>query len=344
MPPWFLQLDLPRARPARLDDSQGAFVKHASIIFTVGLALVGALPAGYANALTGRTFVSPTGSDSNPCSLALPCRNLQAALAQTNPGGEIAILGTAGYNGGATFIIDRAISIVNPGAFEAGISVPAGASGIVINAGATDAVSLRGLTIEGGGVGNTGIEFNSGGSLNIENSVIRNLTALGVYFRPNVAVPSSLSISNSLVANNGNHGIAVFPSSSGAVTAVFNRVETKNNSNAGTLVDGLNSSGSLRATVVDCVSSGNAAAGIFATTASGHATTTLMVVRSVSVNNGIGLYASGSGAILRVTNSTLTGNLNGWAADAGGVLQSYGNNSIDGNLSNETGPSPVGLK
>jgi predicted benzoate:H+ symporter BenE len=124
-------------------------MKHTSIIVAVGLALIAALSAAPANALSGRTFVSPTGSDSNPCSLALPCRNLQAALYQTNPGGEIAILGTAGYSGGATLTIDRAISIVNPGAFEAGIIAPSGGNGIVVSAGATDAVSLRGLTIDG---------------------------------------------------------------------------------------------------------------------------------------------------------------------------------------------------
>ena len=42
---------------------------------------------------------------------------------------------------------------MNAGGFEAGISVPSGGTGIVINARATDAVSLRGLTIEGGGTG-----------------------------------------------------------------------------------------------------------------------------------------------------------------------------------------------
>src|SRR5664279_3112357 len=115
--------------------------------FAVGLALAGALPAAHANAGAARTFVSPTGSDSNNCSLAAPCRFFQAAFAQTNAGGEIAVLGTAGYNNGATVTIDKAISIVNPGGFEAGIVVPSGGNGIVIAAGVNDAVNLRGLTL-----------------------------------------------------------------------------------------------------------------------------------------------------------------------------------------------------
>ena len=39
---------------------------------------------------------------------------------------------------------------MNGGGFEAGIMVPSQGTGIVINAGPNDAVSLRGLTIEGG--------------------------------------------------------------------------------------------------------------------------------------------------------------------------------------------------
>ena len=55
------------------------------------------------------------------------------------------VLGTADYG---TFTINKAISIVNGGGFEAGIMVPS--QGTVINAGPNDAVNLRGLTIEGG--------------------------------------------------------------------------------------------------------------------------------------------------------------------------------------------------
>jgi hypothetical protein len=148
-------------------------MKHTAIFVAVGLALAGALPAASAQAQAARTFVSPTGNDANNCSLVAPCRFFQAAFAQTNAGGEIAVLGTAGYNNGATFTINKAISIVNPGGFEAGIAVPSGGVGILINAGVSDAVSLRGLTIEGGGIGATGIHFTSGKSLTVENCVIR---------------------------------------------------------------------------------------------------------------------------------------------------------------------------
>ena len=46
------------------------------------------VPQLQAQTLT-RTFISGLGSDSNPCSRALPCQTLSGALANTASGGEI---------------------------------------------------------------------------------------------------------------------------------------------------------------------------------------------------------------------------------------------------------------
>ena len=317
-------------------------MKHTSIIVAIGFALAAMLSAVPAMALNGRTFVSPTGSDSNPCTLALPCRNLQAALAQTNPGGEIAVLDTAGYSGGATLTIDRAISIVNPGAFEAGISPPSGGIGIVINAGATDAVSLRGLTIEGAGAGLHGIQFNTGKSLTIENCVIRHVTGEAINFIPNAT--SSLSVSSSLLADNGDAGIWTHPTGSGVVTAVLNRVELNNNGNNGFIMDGGGSTGTLKATVSDSVASGNGDTGFAAVTNT--APTTMMLYHSVAANNnGNGVGTHGTGATLRIANSIVTGNTNGWVVGSvGSSVLSAGDNTIEDNTANETAPPKYTLK
>ena len=304
-------------------------MKHTSIIVAVGLALTAALPSFPAIAMNGRTFVSPTGSDSNPCTLALPCRNLQAALNQTNPGGEISILGTAGYSGGATLTIDRAISIVNPGAFEAGISPPSGGTGITINAGPFDFVSLRGLTIEGGGVGQTGIQFNTGQYLTVENCVIRHLVGDGIDFSPNGNV-TSLAVSNTVVSDNGNTGIAIFPSGPAIVYAVISHVQTNNNFQYGVFVWGDPSFGGIQASVSDSIAADNRQNGYYVLTHSGHAPATLVVVRSVVNHNYIGVYADGT-ATLRLASSSVTGNQTGWG---GGVL-SAGNNTIEENFNND---------
>jgi Right handed beta helix region len=221
---------------------------------------------------------------------------------------------------------------VNEDGYEAGINVPSGGTGIVISAGASDAVSLRGLTIDGGGVGTTGIQFNTGASLTIENCVIRHVAFNGFNFWPNAT--SFLNISNSQMSDNGNAGIAVVPTGSGTVTAVFNRVDTNNNSYAGIAVDGTTSTGTLGITVSDGIASGNEI-GFLVYSGTGSALTTLTVVRSVAANNAAGLYASGSGAILRAAQTTVTGNFShGWGIVSGGIIGSYGDNYIDGNGGN----------
>jgi hypothetical protein len=271
-------------------------MKHPAIIVAVGLALTAALSTAPAMALNGRSFVSPSGSDGNPCTLALPCRNLQAALNQTNPGGEISILGTAGYSGGATLTIDRAISIVNPGAFEAGISPPG--IGILINAGASDAVSLRGLTIDGQGVGIHGIVFTTGKSLTIENCVIRNAASEGILMTPSGS--ASFFLSNTEVAENGGRGITLQPTGAVTITAIFSRMQLHNKGSSGLAVDGSVSTGTINAVVNDSVSSkGNA--GYFVVSDTAKAVTNLMVFRSLSANNNTGLLSQNPNATLRVS-------------------------------------------
>ena len=96
-----------------------------------------------------RTYVASSGLDTNDGRLATPCRSIGAALAQTDPGGEIIVLDSAGY-GAVT--INKAVSVIAPPGIYAGITVTAGI-GIDVTAGV---VALRGLTIRGPG-GDVGI-------------------------------------------------------------------------------------------------------------------------------------------------------------------------------------------
>jgi hypothetical protein len=268
-------------------------VKHTTIIIAAGLALAAALPAVPAMALTSRSFVSPSGSDSNPCTLALPCRNLQAALYQTYSGGEIAILGTAGYSGGATFTIDRAISIVNPGAFEAGITPPSGQSAIVINAGPNDTVSLRGLTLDGFGSGASGIYFNSGAKLEIINSVIRNFTSSGIIVEPTANAGSKILVSNTFVLDNGNAGIYLTPHGQASLNATINNV-TANHNNYGMYLDTSSTSGTLFFEITDSHADNNLSTGI--TLTSGLSLNSGTVHNTTASLNGVnGIAASGDG-------------------------------------------------
>src|ERR1700692_3336646 len=54
--------------------------------------------AAPAQALRARVFVSKAGADVGACSFSAPCQSLDYALSAVEPGGEITILDSAGYN------------------------------------------------------------------------------------------------------------------------------------------------------------------------------------------------------------------------------------------------------
>src|ERR1700682_574931 len=58
-----------------------------------------------------RAYLASGGSDSNPCTVAAPCRLLPAALAAVTDGGEIWMLDSANYNT-ATVSITKSVTIL----------------------------------------------------------------------------------------------------------------------------------------------------------------------------------------------------------------------------------------
>ncbi len=273
-----------------------------------------------------RTCVSANGDDANTCHCTQPCRTLTRAHFQTLSDGEITVLDPGSYG---PVLIKKSISIVNDGVGEASIAVTDASTGITINAPPGGYVNLRGLTIQGVGVGGNGLTFNTGFSLTMTNCVIRNLTGFGIVFQPNAS--SNLSVSNTLVADNGQTAIIVQPSGAGTVKTVFNRVEVYNNSTVGIWLIGNFSTGTIKGTVADSMAGNNGGAGFAVSSTSGKAATSLMVVRSETANNGAGISVDGSPAVLRIGQSTVTGNGASWSAPNGGGLRSYGDNNIDGN-------------
>ena len=204
---------------------------------------------------------------------------------------------------------------------------------ITINAGASDSVHLRGLTIEGLGSGANGIQFNTGGNLAIENCVIRGFTVDGINIVPSTS--SSFSVSNTIASNNHLFGMLVEPTGAAAVTGVLSKVTASNNGFQGIAVGGSGTTGaSVNVTIVDSEASNNGAIGVEANSSSGHAATAVMLRNVVASYNGVGLQAA-STAFLLVAHSVFTGNGTGVSAQ-GGTLLSYGDNDIDGNANNNT--------
>ena len=172
------------------------------------------LSAAPAQAGPNRTWVSGMGTDSGACTRAAPCKTFAFALTQTAAGGEIDVLDPAGY-GAVT--ITKAISIVNDGVGVAAIGVSSG-NAITINAGANDSVHLRGLTINGIGGSSSGILFNSGGNLAIENCVVRGI-GTSISIAPSTS--SSFSVSNTIASSISGNGIEVVPFGSAVVSGVL---------------------------------------------------------------------------------------------------------------------------
>ncbi|MGH6856899.1 MAG: right-handed parallel beta-helix repeat-containing protein [Methylocella sp.] len=270
-----------------------------------GALLACGLSAAPAHAMANRTFVSGKGTDSGTCAYAAPCRSFAFAITQTNAKGEIDVLDPAGY-GAVT--INRSISIVNDGVGTAGIKASSG-NGVTINAGAGDSIHLRGLTIEGLGSGATGIQFNTGGNLEIENCVIQDFKFAGISITPTAA--------------------------SAVVTGVLSNVITNNNGDGIFVGIPPPPPGSVNVTIVDSVASNNSGSGIHADGPFSGALA-VMVRNSVASYNGAGLRTMAN-AVIRVAHSVVTGNGTGVLAEDNSTIFSYGDNDIDGNADNNTG-------
>jgi hypothetical protein len=263
---------------------------------------------GQAQAQANRTFVSGHGDDTNACNLSAPCRSFQHAHDLTNAGGEITVLDAAGY-GAVT--ITKSVSIINDGVGEAGVTVTSAVDAITINAGSTDVVTLRGLTLVGGGVGKNGITFKTGKALNVQNSAIGGFTGIGIAGQSG---SGTLNISDTILSNNGSTALNV-----NGTGGAFERVQAANNGGHGLAFQAF----PLAAVVADCVANNNVDTGFLATVGANVA-----VVNSRAVGNGVGVGTAIGGTKLSLANTTISGNTKGFSVGTAGTIFTFGNNYI----------------
>jgi hypothetical protein len=174
--------------------------KLALVLAILGATLVPALYTAPAHAQATRTWVSGVGDDANPCSRTAPCKTFAGAISKTAAGGEINCIDPGGF-GAVT--ITKSISLICIGV-EAGVLV-SGTNGIVVSAGPTDRVVLRGLDIQGLGTGINGVNFIAGLILIIDNCNIQGFATTGVNVASNTSNALAV-IKNSLIFNNGTTG------------------------------------------------------------------------------------------------------------------------------------------
>src|ERR1700728_3609227 len=124
------------------------------------------------NGTLTRSFVSSSGIDSNPCTVAAPCATFAHAYTMVGSTGIVAALDPGKYG---PLLITSAVTINGNG--WSAVTAPAGNNGITVIAPSGAAVTLIGLEIDGAGAGANGISFASGGSLAVINCYISNFKA-----------------------------------------------------------------------------------------------------------------------------------------------------------------------
>lgn len=286
----------------------------STVVIAAAFCLIFSLPA---QALNTRTWVSGAGIDQAGCGpIGNPCRTLQFAHDQTASGGEINFKDSAGYGG---VVITKAINIVAEGVL-AGVLAPAGRDAIEINASPNDTVLLRALTVEGAGVGRTGIVFNSGHKLDIADCVVQNFVGAGglagggsIVVRP-VSGKSDIIIAGTSASHNPSAAgiLASLPSDSSAnVRITIDHVIASDNSYGIVLDTFSTSSGYITAAVINTLVAANSQDGL--------------VFEGANVN--------GSFALSSILHTARYG----VAAYSNPNVLSFGNNQFSGNGNDVTG-------
>jgi hypothetical protein len=304
------------------------------ILLAIFAMLIPAMFGGTAaHAQATRTWVSGVGDDVNPCSRTAPCKTFAGAISKTAAGGEINCLDPGGF-GAVT--INKSLTI-NCIYTEGGAL--AGGNGIVVNAGATDVVVLRGLDIFGVNPPTNGIRFIAGATLIVEDCTIRRFNAassFGISFQPSGA--STLIVNRTTLSTNGNGGtgggILVQPTGvSGSARVFLNNVNIHANANIGVSVNttGASSGNGTTVAIENSQIIGNAT-GISILQPGGTQNVLMSVNQSaITHNTSIGVTAAGAGTIARFDNTTITANGLGISSSSGAQLLSYGGNRLDGN-------------
>ena len=281
------------------------------------IALVALVVPATAFGQATRTWVSGVGDDANPCSRTAPCKTFAGAISKTAAGGQINALDPGGY-GGVT--ITKSITISGRGTFAS--ALVSGTNAIVVNAAATDKVTLRHLDIFGLGTGLNGVRILQAKSVRIENSEISGFVRNAVDFQP-VNPNAQLFMVDNFIHNNLGNGLLVAPPSAGTgARAKVTRNFVQDNgcgltattfgpdpafnyaSNCGTLASSSGIFAAVSITAIDC---------------------------GISLNTNAGVMSRGSGGNVRVGRNEITNNLFGLRSVDGGQIISHGGNMVGGN-------------
>ncbi len=302
------------------------FIRAAALI---AAAFFSAPPA---SALVNRAYASGAGSDSASCgTIAAPCKTLQYVHDKViNPGGEIDLIGSGEYG---PIAITKALTIVNKSGGVASVTQPAsGQPAMLVNAGDADVVFLQGLTVEGAWAANAGVYFQSGGTLQISDCVIRHFKDVGV-IATSWSATSALIMNNVAISDTSNYGVRLLWSG-GALTASVTGLKVSNTT-TGLAVSGGVMRGPSAPVVKVWESAVTGTSNGFSAVSDTFTNPASLTLDKVDVSgNGTGVVATNSA--LHLSRSLIVGNGVG-VAISGGRVVSNKTNSIQDNGQNVTG-------
>jgi hypothetical protein len=181
---------------------------RTSVVFAVAVAAL--LSLGAAARAQTVLFVSTQGDNANNCTRNAPCRTLQRAINRSSDGGEVQVLDSGAY--GNAVNIKKSITI-------SAVGVAATVGAVTIDkAGAT--VVLRGLTLQGTGLGNVrGLELLSAAAVHVIGCQIERFGQAAISI---IASNVKVFMSDTAVRDNASTGLVLWGNSSGARLAIDN--------------------------------------------------------------------------------------------------------------------------
>jgi hypothetical protein len=328
------------------------------IILRSAVAAMALMASVAASAQATRTWVSGVGDDANPCSRTAPCKTFAGAISKTIATGEISVLDPGGY-GAVT--ITKSITISGDGTL-AGI-VNTGTNGIIVNAGPSDVVILRNLSINGSqgsliSPGFNGIKILAAGSVHVENCNISRNTQTpangnGIWALPSTVNPLRLFVNNTTIQQNGqtsgSAGILIQPTGSGRVIAEIGNSRIQRNA-SGIVADNSLTTGAVIVAIHDSEVTGNLYDGILAHSGASGSLRVAVSESFISDNgygtgatNQAGVRADGAVALIRIYNNHIGDNQFGVNLTNSGKIYSAGGNMISYNTTNGvfTGTQPT---
>lgn len=284
----------------------------------VALVAIASFPIGSALAQSTVTYLSGTGNDMNPCNRTQPCLSFVRAYSVTLAGGEIMCLDPGGFG---TLTIAKPLTIDCGG--SQGHIGPTGVSGITVNAGAADKVTIRNMMLNGAGppLATSGIDFLAGGELNVENVTFENFSIAGI--NVNKSTFGVLTVRNASFTKIP-IGIKLQTSAGNIVASIS---DSKFN---GMSLHGVEANARSYAAVTYSVFSTHNGSAMIASTP----TSTVYAKNNTITNCGTGINANAVGAKITASGNGIYGNSKAFNVVAGATFLSANNNEIDVNPGN----------